>query len=307
MVMSFDKLTPNERLMSAIDFELDFDDQIEVPNLLDTPKRLADLGKKAITTLYVEGILAVDDLPKKRETDFKKLLGSHLAKTALTDKAFAALIVIDQAVELNPLYDQASYAKSKRTLNWRNPSYQAPLSFLTNLRKRSVLPERGLAALSIGTEDGFSTKLPPEKSWQWMNPKALIGTMIMNETVDRDLLNKLRLIRASGRFTNQEYSAALLNVAKETTDILMRPKEDEPAENTESLEQVSTTPISMFDRACITLSGSIMGVAVGKIVSEGILHTPTAPSLGMVGLGVASGAFVGYRKSGTYLVDINDV
>jgi hypothetical protein len=36
--MAFDKLTPNEHLMSAIDFELDFDDQIEVQTSLIHPK-----------------------------------------------------------------------------------------------------------------------------------------------------------------------------------------------------------------------------------------------------------------------------
>ena len=115
--MTREELTPTDRLLFGVEQALN--QTYGSPS--DDPSMSADLlverGLVGLTSVYIESFLAIDQMPRVFSP-------RRLGKTALSQEAVDLLQYVDQAIELNPLYNSGVYAAGKESLDYARPLYR---------------------------------------------------------------------------------------------------------------------------------------------------------------------------------------
>jgi hypothetical protein len=203
-------LSPTENIVNDICIELrQGEDYAAQPlgSFLDTDE-LRSLGKSAASSIYVEGFLAIDSLPRTEE--------AFSGYCSLSEEGVDLLSLLDQAIDLNPLFSQSEYEKGKRAFDFPLV-IKSPISPLTREADQEHFAERGLAALYQGVMIGFSSnKLPPvSKQWRWMIPEKVRDTMILNNSLDVRASKAVRSVKEGKKYTTQEFITGLIAIAED--------------------------------------------------------------------------------------------
>jgi hypothetical protein len=214
--MSREDITPADHLMwdltGALETSIDEPDK----PLVDIGG-LTERGKPAVTSLYVESLLAIDRLPKPNP--IRRLL--RLGHTALSEEGEEMLAMVDDATLTNPIYDPREYKRYKQT-DWFNGDY-SPISSVMNEKNQDVAAEIGLACLSAGYDQSSSIKARITSSAAELVSTRIVRAMGLKGVVDTKVLKLLSEVRAEGNYSDRDYIIGILGTADAVNkDILAR-------------------------------------------------------------------------------------
>jgi hypothetical protein len=200
--MSREDITPAEYLMYDLTVALDAPLDVPAAPVVDSAS-IAIRGKPAITSLYVESLMAVDRLPKPNV--FKSL--KSLGRTALSNEGEDMLSLVDDAIALNPLYNTQQYLDYGQ-YDWSlaEPSI---VSNILDTSNEDYIAELGLVGLGAGVNLGASAS-----RHRSLAPNRIIQAMEVKGALDTVVLNSLREIRTEGKYTNRDYVTGLLGSAE---------------------------------------------------------------------------------------------
>lgn len=177
-------------------------------------------GKPAVTALFIEAMLIVDDMPKKDEVLAAGYNGRKYSYQPLNRGTASTLQHIDQLIQRSPLHDTGAYTEAKLLTNYcefkgsfRNRHYFPP-DFLTDPAAEDMRVERGLGALhssvTIGLGDGHL---------DGFRSADIVQALRISGAIDPEVSNALKAMRESGKYNEEVFLAKILEIGRLTSRI----------------------------------------------------------------------------------------
>jgi hypothetical protein len=235
MQMPKGEITSVDRLMFDIEDSTEQLDTISEEPLVDLSD-FVERGRPAVTSLFVEGLLTVDSMPKVRDSN--KLFS--FGRTALSDEGIDCLGLIDEAIAVNPLYSQERYVSERSRVRFNQESEPATIKPRLNMAWDGYFPESALASLHAGVSLGVTAmRRVKDPDVRALSPTRTVESMSTRGVLDKQVLDMLEEIRQRGVYTDQDFVTGLVTTAftvSKTIREIQQRKSEQPTEAEIELE-----------------------------------------------------------------------